>query len=84
MAIYVRGGQALEIDVPLGSYRFLYAVGSTWRGERALFGPETSYNEAGDVFNFNIQGNTINGHTVELVSQKNGNLSTRAIDASSF
>jgi hypothetical protein len=84
MAIYVRGGQALEIDVPLGSYRFLYAVGTTWRGERALFGPETSYNEAGDVFNFDIQGDTINGYTVELISQPNGNLSTRAIDASSF
>jgi hypothetical protein len=86
IAIFVKGGQRIDVEVPIGSYKFRYATGVTWRGEQALFGPEglTSYNEAGDRFDFLDQGESVSGYTVELISQENGNLSTHKIDMSQF
>lgn len=86
IAIYIKGGLPLDVEIPLGSYRFRYASGETWRGETHLFGPKnlTSYNEAGDSFDFVVQDGYINGYTVELIRQVGGNLSTRQIDPSQF
>ena len=86
MAIYVHGGQRLEIDVPLGSYRMRYASGSTWRGTMYFFGPGdlTNYSEAQTILRFEISDGYIKGHSVELILQQGGNLSTRRLHASDF
>lgn len=41
MTIFVEGGHSLRTRVPLGSYRILYATGTTWYGPQLLFGPQT-------------------------------------------
>ena len=82
IAFFVEGGRPLEVAVPLGSYRFRYASGETWRGEESLFGPGdlTGFFEAGDRFDF-APGS---GYTVQLILQTGGNLSTRSISQSQF
>lgn len=86
VAIYARGGHALNVEIPLGSYRVRYASGETWRGEQALFGPgnHTQYSEAGTVFHFRIEGNRVLGYTIELIAQRGGNLPTRRIQPGQF
>jgi hypothetical protein len=86
VTIYVRGGQLLEVSVPLGSYRLRYASGETWRGPAHLFGPGelTSYNTSDSIFNFAVSGGYVNGYTVELIRQVGGNMDTRRISPSQF
>lgn len=84
MTIFVRGGFSVEVKVPLGTYKMKYASGSTWCGEDLLFGKSTRYSEAQSVFNFADEGNQISGYTVQLIMQRDGNLSTKSIPASSF
>lgn len=86
VAIFVRGGIPLDVDVPLGSYFLKYASGQTWRGERPLFGPGdlTNYVKANSRFDFTVQGGYINGYTVELIRHPGGNLSTKSISPSEF
>ena len=78
-AFFVRAGQTVEVDVPLGSYRLRYATGRTWYGERYLFGPETIYSQADSRFDFVREGDQVSGYTVELFMQADGNLSTSRI-----
>jgi hypothetical protein len=86
LTIYVRGGERLEVTVPLGSYRMRYAAGETWRGETHLFGPGdlTSYSASESVFTFEVSGGYVNGYTVELIRQVGGNMDTRRISPSQF
>lgn len=87
VGIYVIGGRALEVKVPLGRYEMRYASGETWYGLKHLFGDDqgqTTYSKADDIFDFAVQGNQVSGYTVELIRQTNGNLETRQIDASEF
>lgn len=82
---YLRGGDTLDIDVPLGIYELRYATGPDWYGEDLLFGSKTSYHKADDTFVFyEDDDGTINGWTVELYLQANGNLSTETISAEEF
>ena len=86
VAIYVIGGQDLEVLVPLGSYRMRYAYGETWRGEHHLFGPEdlTAVEEALEIFDFSESYEGFSGYTVELIPQIDGNLPTRVIARDEF
>jgi hypothetical protein len=84
MTFYIRSGQTLDTEVPLGSYRIKYATGDLWYGETHLFGPESKYSEAEKVFQFARNGDEISGYTVELIRQRGGNLQTRAIPPSQF
>lgn len=84
MTFFVYGGQSFETEVPLGTYRVKYAIGSIWYGEDHLFGPDTHYSETDKTFEFSVQGNQINGYTVELIRQRGGNLHTRSISANQF
>ena len=81
VAVYVVGGQDLEVLVPVGSYKMRYAYGKIWRGEQHLFGPGslTRVEEALKSFDFLASVNGINGYTVELIPQIDGNLPTRII-----
>lgn len=85
MTFFVQGGQTYETRVPLGKVRIRYASGTTWYGEKELFGPNTSYSQADEVFNFERdEGGRVSGYTVELIKQVNGNLSTSSIPPSEF
>jgi len=85
VAVYVTGGRRTSVEVPLGSYRMKYATGKTWYGEKHLFGPDdTNFYSSNDIMNFRVQGNYINGYTVELIRQVGGNLETRPISANDF
>lgn len=79
LTVFVRGGQSVELKVPLGTVKMRYAVGSEWYGERFLFGPRTSYAQADSEFEFAVHGNQISGYTVELFLQPNGNLREREL-----
>ena len=82
--IFIRAGQTVETEIPLGSYRMKYAIGDKWYGEKDLFGKDTIYSKSEDEFIFKIEGNQVLGHTVELYLQRNGNLKTNYITADEF
>ena len=84
LTVFVRGGESIDIEVPLGTYKLKYAVGKTWYGPDYLFGPETSYSKADEKFLFSRVGNNISGYTVELYLQRDGNLQVSNISASNF
>lgn len=86
MAIYVVGGQDLEVLVPLGYYKMRYAYGKTWRGEQHLFGPGnlTTVEEALENFDFSAALRGLQGYTVKLIPQIGGNLPTRYIARDDF
>lgn len=79
--IYLRSGSSVQIKVPLGNFLLKYATGEKWFGEKCLFGLETLYNKADQNFEFKQIGNQISGYSVELIIQRDGNLSTQKISA---
>jgi len=81
---FVRGGEKLLLHIPVGTYRIRYATGSIWYGTKDLFGPETAYSEADDKFDLSIQGDEVQGYTIELYKQLNGNLSVKNISKAEF
>lgn len=84
VAFFVEGGKTAEIEVPLGTYELLYACGSTWYGKTDLFGSDTYYAKANETFQFYEEDSYVNGWTVELYLQSNGNLSTEKISPEEF
>ncbi|MBL8200351.1 MAG: hypothetical protein JNK40_05195 [Chromatiales bacterium] len=84
MDVFVRGGQRVEVQVPLGTYVLKYASGATWHGYDYLFGPSTDYNRAGTTFEFRQEGYRIMGHTVTLYRVTNGNMQTRRLTPAEF
>lgn len=80
MTFYLRGGENFEQDVPEGTFILKYATGEIWCGEKELFGPSTSTSKADRLFEFT----ETRGYTVELISRRDGNLRTNAIDRSQF
>lgn len=84
LKIFVRSGQTIVTQIPLGTYRMKYATGYDWYGEKNLFGNETQYSQSENKLIFSLDGNQIIGNTVELFLQKNGNLKTNRISTNDF
>lgn len=84
LTLYIRGGDHIETNVPLGKFELKYAVGKTWYGEQYLFGKQTQYSKTEKIFDFKIVGNQISGYTVELYLQSHGNLRTKGISMYDF
>ena len=82
--IYVRGGEPVTVDVPLGTYNLYYACGSTWYGEDDLFGEDTDYYKMDSTFSFYEDDGYYMGYTLELYLQPNGNLSKERVDPEDF
>lgn len=80
LSFFVHGGTTVDIDVPIGDYKLRYASGSAWYGNSSLLGPNATYYEADDTFDFTEHY----GWTVELYLQHGGNLDIDVIDASDF
>ena len=84
MDVFVRGGDTIEVEVPLGNYVVKYASGMTWYGYDYLFGPETGYNKAESTFNFRSDGYQISGYTITLYQVAGGNLHTSRLSPAEF
>lgn len=84
LAVFVRGGENIELKVPLGTFIVKYAAGEKWFGEKYLFGPETGYSRATDPFVFQHSGNQVSGYTITLYKVPNGNLKTESISPEDF
>jgi len=85
--LFIRSGDSFEIEIPLGSYEIVYAVGETWRGNigpNAYFGKSTEFFKCEDVFTFRREGNDLVGYEIELLRQLNGNLDTERIAQEEF
>ncbi|MCD6250195.1 MAG: hypothetical protein J7J98_07700 [candidate division Zixibacteria bacterium] len=84
MTIFIRGGNTVSTEVPLGTYEIKYASGEKWYGYKHLFGPDTSYSKAEKTFTFKDTGYQISGYTITLYRVSNGNLRTSRISPSQF
>lgn len=84
LTIFVRGGQPVNIQIPLGNYELRYANGIDWYGEDHLFGSNTSYSKSENILSFYRNGPQIMGHTIMLYNQINGNMPTKDIEKSEF
>lgn len=84
MSFYVNAGQTADVEVPLGDYEIYYAVGKTWYGKEYLFGPDTARYKCDDCFEFYEEDGYVNGWTLELYLQNNGNLHTEEVGAEDF
>lgn len=84
IGIFVRGGKTVKVNVPNGSFRLKYATGINWYGEEDMFGKETSYHQADSQFEFSNRNGVIQGFSVELFLQENGNLETSLINKSDW
>lgn len=86
VGVYVRAGDTVTIDVPLGVYKLYYATGLDWKGAGAqnnmVFGPDTQWSTSPKSFVFSQDGEYYNGHSITLYSVFNGNLSTELIKES--
>lgn len=84
LTMFIRGGEAIEVEVPLGNYEIRYAAGSNWYGDIDLFGSDTSYSKADTTFNFVDNGYQISGYSLTLYQVVNGNLETKSLDKNQF
>ena len=84
MALFVHGGQGFRTKVPLGSYKILYATGTTWYGSRYLFGARTRQYTWDKTFEFTRTAEGYAGVRIELGKRANGNLAPLPIAAGDF
>lgn len=84
MTMYIEGGRDFECKVPLGTFEMRYAAGKTWYGTKYHFGPETVYAKADKLLNFTSNSSGYSGYTVELILQRDGNLSTSRLSHDAF
>jgi hypothetical protein len=82
--IFIRGGDTFDTEVPLGNYSIKYAAGRAWYGPQCLFGVETIFKKADYTFEFQQEGHQISGYRIELILQRDGNLSTTQIARDHF
>ena len=78
--VVVRGGNTEVIKVPIGDYEMRWATGKAWYGYGSLFGNETAYAKANEMFTFDKGWIT----TVTLYPVSDGNLRTSAISTNEF
>lgn len=85
ITIFIKGGNSVTVDVPIGSYDFVYASGGDiWFGEQHLFGKQTGYSTIDTTLEFTYDGYQVLGHTLTLYKVVNGNMQTQSISADEF
>ena len=81
----VEGGKPFSTNVAPGRYTMRYLTGASWYGPKPLyFGPETVFRRADKAMDFQVYGDRVEGVTVELILQLDGNLRTQNIDRAEF
>lgn len=81
---FIRDGETLTANIPVGDYDIRYAVGDAWYGTQELFGNSTACARADDVFSFRKTTQGYTGFTIELISQIDGNLDTDPLSVEDF
>lgn len=84
LTLYINGGQSVKTSMPLGNYVLRYTSGLVWYGDELMFGKNAKYREALTTLRFTENETGYSGHTVTLIPQKNGNLSSEPIGLSKF
>lgn len=84
IAFYLKAGQTVEIDVPIGIYKLYYAAGSTFYGTKLLFGDTTQYYSSDELLTFYADSEYYHGTTITLKATYNGNFDTDKIPESQF
>ena len=84
LTVFVRGGETVNVDVPLGTFIVKYASGDSWYGYDHLFGENTAYSKASTDFTFDQSGSEVNGYTITLYEVPYGNLQTERIKPNEF
>jgi hypothetical protein len=82
--LFIRSGESVSTEVPLGRYELRLADGGNWYGEEYLFGPTTSYSKADAELTFEREGGKIAGYTLQLEKQVDGNLRETQIAPADF
>lgn len=67
MAGYIHGGTYFRLLVPPGTWRVRFAHGSDWRGEEALFGPETEWTTVDEPMSFGASVARRHGYIIRLI-----------------
>lgn len=67
MAGYIRGGEFFRLLVPPGTWQIRFAHGRTWRGDDALFGPETEWTRIERPLDFGAGIARRHGHIIRLI-----------------
>lgn len=84
LAFYIRPGETVELDVPVGVYKLYYATGDVWYGTQYKFGEDTAYFSSDDLLDFYTSYDSTYGVTLELWAQYNGNFETGEISETAF
>ena len=82
--IFVRAGDVIEVNVPLGRYRLRIAAGQTWRGDSVLFGDAGAYAQANESLSFTVEGQQVVGNRIVLQESVGGNLRKTAMKRTQF
>ena len=56
LSFYVRANEAVTVSAPVGTYEMVYAIGRNWIDEDELFGENTKYKKAKELFTFAWNG----------------------------
>ena len=84
LAFFVRPGQTVEINAPLGEYDLYYATGQKWYGKEDVFGPDTQFYKANDTLYFYYDDGYYNGYTISLYDVPGGNLGYDSVSKLEF
>jgi hypothetical protein len=82
--LFVRGGSAFNVNMPVGTYRFRFAAGRTWYGEKIYFGSSTTYWIANKTLSFRKERGVLRPISIELTGQPGGNLGITSLETRLF
>jgi hypothetical protein len=80
IAFFVHGGIPVRAFMPVGEFILKSASGQNWCGEHALFGFDTTINEAGRIVRFDYDTE----HTIRITPMRDGNLPVKHIPLGKF
>ena len=81
ITFFVRANSTVEIDMPAGNLELRYACGSTWYGEKNLFGEKTAYAKDEEYYDFSNYTWEISLYTSNNYGQT---MDVETIDADEF
>lgn len=79
MAGYIRGGDFFRLLVPPGAWQIRFAHGREWRGEDALFGPQTVVTRIEQPLTFGAGIARRHGHIIRLI-ERVGRIQAASVD----
>ena len=83
IAFYVKAGQTVEVEVPIGVYRLYYAAGYEFYGTSDLFLSSEMYTSE-ELLDFYADKKYYQGHSITLYAVENGNFDTDPVDPANF